>query len=289
MRLDVLQAQGLRSDPAALDAALRAQGFFPGRRAVVVNETGDQHAETVAAALAATGPEAFLLITAGVLPSRSSLRKLFEAGEGRVAAAFYPDPPDRGALRDMLRSVGVAGGADDAALSALESVAHGMDRGSLARLVEVVSLHHSGADRPVDLATVEACAPPSSDDGMGGAAEAAVEAALSGKAARVRAELARLTARGASPVSVALASARRLRQLHALAVGGAPKAAALARLRAPDAADRAQALARHWGAARLEQGLRLMLETDAGLRGGSAAPEHALMERALLRLAAMAG
>ncbi len=63
----------------------------------------------------------------------------------------------------------------------------------------------------------------------------------------------------------------------------------MGRLRAPGAADRAQALTRRWGAARLEQGLRLMLETDAGLRGGSAAPEHALMERALLRLAAMAG
>lgn len=287
MRVDALTATTVRADPAALDAALRATGFFPGPRGVVVRDATDSLVDAIAAALPATGPDAFLLVTADVLPGRSALRKLFEGAPAAVAAAFYPDPLDRNALRALLAREGLRTATDDA-LDALESLAQGLDTGALRRLAQVLALHDTDRSGPLDAATVSSCAPQALEDGASGG-EAAVEAAIAGRSAEARAELARLAARGASPVSVALSAGRRLRQLHAIAIGGAPAAAMLARLRAPGAADQARALATRWGVARLEQALILTLETDARLRGGASAPERALIERTLLRIATLAG
>ncbi len=52
MRLTRLTGADLRADPAALDAALRAQGFFPGARAVLVTQATDGLAPALGAALA---------------------------------------------------------------------------------------------------------------------------------------------------------------------------------------------------------------------------------------------
>ena len=43
-----------------------------------------------------------------------------------------------------------------------------------------------------------------------------------------------------------------------------------------------------WGMFRLEEALKLLVETDLVLRSSSRAPQMAVMERALMRLAMMA-
>jgi len=53
--------------------------------------------------------------------------------------------------------------------------------------------------------------------------------------------------------------------------------------------DRMQRQAQHWGAARLEQALSMMTDTDLALRSaGQSAPAMALVERTLIRLAMLA-
>ncbi|MGR3447429.1 MAG: DNA polymerase III subunit delta, partial [Paracoccus sp. (in: a-proteobacteria)] len=51
MRLTRLAGGGLKKDPAALLDAVKAVGFFPGPRVVLVEDTPDTAAEAVAAAL----------------------------------------------------------------------------------------------------------------------------------------------------------------------------------------------------------------------------------------------
>jgi DNA polymerase III delta subunit len=67
--------------------------------------------------------------------------------------------------------------------------------------------------------------------------------------------------------------------------------AGLAALRPPAGGLRRQAIQRAaaWRRERLEEALRLTVELDLGLRGGSAAPGPALLERTLLRQAALRG
>jgi len=278
MRLTRLTGADLRADPAALDSALRAQGFFPGPRAVLVAAATDGLADALAAALeGAAQPDAFLLVTADALNARSALRKRFEAAPDAVAIAFYPDPPDRDEIAAMARAAGAREITPEAAeaLSAL-----GADRGALARLLEVCALY-AGAGGAVDAAAVEACAPPAGDAGV----DAALDAALAGRPAAVRAQLSRLAARGAGPTEIALASLRRLRLLHAAAAGGQAGRAAAMRVFPFDRRDAVLAAARRLGAARLEAAIGRVLAVDAAARGPAAGIAAAMLERALLRLA----
>jgi DNA polymerase-3 subunit delta len=71
--------------------------------------------------------------------------------------------------------------------------------------------------------------------------------------------------------------------------GGA--SAGVARLRPPVYGPRRDKIARqvsHWGRDRLEKALTALTDTDLQLRSASTAPQAALMERTLIRLAMMA-
>ena len=56
MRLTSLDVSAVRSDPAAIEDALRAQGFFPGRRVVWLADATEALAPSVATALGAASP-----------------------------------------------------------------------------------------------------------------------------------------------------------------------------------------------------------------------------------------
>jgi DNA polymerase-3 subunit delta len=283
MRLDRMTGSDVRSDPARLDAALRAQGFFPGPRVVIVTAATDGLSEIIAAALTdAAAPDAFLLVTADALGPRSTLRRIFEEARDAVSAPCYGDAPNAGDIDALLRGAGAGRGADADAMEALSDVARDIGGGPFARLVEIVALHAASHGGPVELADVTACA---NAEGLS-EADAAADAALSGDLETLRRALARLRAQGVSAVEVCLATQRKLRQLHGLAIQetGAARAA-IERLQPRQRRERVAAQLRSWSAARLERAARLMLETDAGLRGGSPAPPAALLERALLRIA----
>jgi len=51
--------------------------------------------------------------------------------------------------------------------------------------------------------------------------------------------------------------------------------------------DRLSRQANSWGAAKLEQALQLLTETDLQLRSAKPTPDMALLERALIRLSMM--
>jgi DNA polymerase-3 subunit delta len=286
MRLEALPAASLRADPAALDAALRAQGFFPGPRAVVVGEATDAQAETLLAALAeAARPDAFLLVCAGELKAKSTLRQGFEAHPRAAAMACEIVAPDRAAIESALSQAGVRAATAEA-VAALEELGRELDSGELRQLIAVIALHHGDDPAPLPPETVAACAPPD----PGAETDAALAAAAEGRPAELRLLLARLASGGTGGVGLAIAALRHFRMLHRLAAeaGGEGWESAAARLRPPlfgarrDAAIRQ---ARRWTPAALEGAIAALLEADAAARGGSAGPAAAMVERALMRLA----
>ncbi len=108
MRLTRLPAADLRKDPAQALDALKAIGFFPGPRAVFVEDATDQTAGPILTALEAWAPgDAQLIVTAGGLRAGSKLRKAFEAHAKAYATGIYDDPPSRAEIERMLTDAGL--------------------------------------------------------------------------------------------------------------------------------------------------------------------------------------
>lgn len=278
MRLTTMSGAEARTDPARVDEALRSVGFFPGPRATLVTGATDGLAPIAEAALAeAAGPGAFLVMTADVLGGKSALRAVFEAARNAVSAPCYAEMLDRRGVAEALAEAGLS--ADEDALALLEGVAAEQGPAPFTRFLETLSLYSDG--RALSADDIAALRPQAGE----GDADAAVDAALAGDVAVLRAQLARLAARGTSPVEIVLAAQRRFRSLLGLAVSGGRPSGALMRL-PPFVRERLAAQARRLGAARLERALSTLLETDAALRGGSSGPAGAILERALLRIAA---
>lgn len=288
LRLTRLDAAAVLRAPAELDAALRARGFFPGRRVVLVEGAGDALARPLAAMLREIRPEdAFLLVTAGSLASRSALRKLFETGERLVALAFYPAPPDAAELEALLEAAGLAGALTPEALADLARAAQEMDRGALMQLIETIATYALDREAPLDAAELRPLLP----EAVEGELDRLVAAVAEGRAGTVGPLMRRLGASGVGPVSILIAAGRHFRLLLGLDAAPDGVGAALGRVKPPVYGPRRDALAaqvRRWDRRRIEAGLRMLFETDRRLRSPGERPDRALVERCLVRLAIMA-
>jgi DNA polymerase-3 subunit delta len=284
MRLTRLAAADLRKDPAALSDALRAQGFFPGPRAVVLDDATDGLAETLAAALADWREgDAALVVTAAQLPARSALRKLFEGHPNAYAAALYDDPPGREEIEAEMRRAGLAE-VDREGMAALTALARGIGPGDFRQTLEKLALYKLGDAAPVSAEDVAAVAPAASDAALDEVLDAAAEANLTALGPLLR----RIEAQGVAPVTLCLSATRHFRQLHAAASAPGGAAEGVGTLKPPVFGPRRDRLVRQaqaWGVPRLEQALGLLVDTDLSLRSSSRAPAMAQVERTLVRLA----
>lgn len=281
MRLARLPAADLRRDPAALQTAMTSAGFFPGPRAVLVEDAADGLAPILADALAAHRPgDAQIVATAGALPARSKLRRAFEDHPSAAALPFYDDPPGRAEVEAALLAAGAA--ADPGALAALEGIAREGGPAALRDCAEKLALYMHGRPEPAGPEDVAAVAPAPPEAEL----DAVLAAAAAGDAAALAPLLRRLPARAGAAVALVLGATRHFRTLHAAATAGA------ASIRPPLYGPRralVERQARHWGAARLEEALAILIEADLALRApGARAPAMPVAERALVRLAMLA-
>lgn len=280
MRLTRLQGADVRKDPAALMDAMKAQGFFPGPRVAFVEEATDTLAPAVTEALKDwRAGDAQIVVTAGGLTAKSALVKLFEAHPTARAIGIYDDPPSREEIEATLRKSGLAE-IDRAAMTDLLALAKELDPGDFRQTVEKIALYKWGDATPLTSADVAAMAPTTVEAEVDDVLDAVAE----GRGAAVGQLMRRLEGQGVLPVTLCIFAMRHFRLLHALAVD--PRGPASFRLRGPRK-DRIARQAGDWGVRRLEDALRLIVETDLTLRSASRAPAMAVMERALIRLAMM--
>ena len=287
MRLTRLSAADLRRDGAALLDAVKAVGFFPGPRAVLVEDAGDGQTDAMAAALDDWQEgDATMVVTAGLLNARSKLRKLFEGHGKALSAAIYDDPPSRAEIEAELKRAGLAQ-VDPAAMADLEALARALDPGDLRQTLEKIALYKIGDATPLTGAEIGLLAPAT--------IEAAVDDLLHAVAERRVGEIGplmqKLDGQGEAPVGLIIAATRHFRALHTAAADPKGPAAGLARQRPPvfgPRRDRMVRQAQDWPMDRLETALHLLVDTDLALRsGGQTAPQMALVERAFIRLAMM--
>ena len=287
MRLTRLSGADVRKDPAMVLDALKAQGFFPGPRAVVVEEATDTIVKALTSALTdwAEG-DATLIATAGQLTPRSALRKLFEGHPKAAAIAIYDNPPDRSDIEEMLGAAGVPA-PDRDAMEAILALSRAMEPADLRQTIQKLGLYMLNQSGPTTIADVEACAPQTTEADL----DDALNAVADGRSADLGPILRRLYAQGMQPVGLCIGTMRHFRSLHAAASDPGGAAQGVGKLRPPVFGPRRDKIVRQassWGRPRLERALTVLTDTDLALRSaGQTAPQAALMERALIRLAMM--
>jgi DNA polymerase-3 subunit delta len=287
MRLTRMTAAELRKDPARLMDALKAQSFFPGPRVVFVEEASDSIAKIVTPALADWQPDdAMLVITAGQLAARSSLRKCFESHKNAYAAAVYTDPPSREEIEATLKQAGVATLSPEASAD-LNTLARNLDPGDFAQTMEKLGLYKLGDDTPVSSADVAACAPASIEAVLDDALHMIAEA----RVAEIGLMMSRLKGQGVNPTTICIGATRHFRTLHLAASHPGGPEAGLSSARPPvfgPRRDRMSRQARAMGMRKLETVLGILTDTDLGLRSSRPIPARAMLERAFIRIAMLA-
>lgn len=287
MRLTRMSGADLRSEPALALDAVKAVGFFPGQRAVFVEEATDGAAPAILSALEEWQPgDACLVVTAGALKASSKLRKGFEAHKNAYATGIYDDPPSRAEIEAQVQAAGLTNLSRDAE-QLLGVYASQLSPGDFAQLIEKTGLYKHGDSGPLTPEDIEACAPQSVEAELDDILNIVAE----GRSGEIGPMLRRLQAQGTNPVSLVIGATRHFRTLYAAASDPGGAAAGVGRLRPPVFGPRRDRIVRQasgWGAPRLESALTVLTDTDLQLRSaGQTAPAMALVERMLIRLAMM--
>lgn len=289
MRLARINAADLRKDKAMLSDAIKAQSFFPGPRVAFVEDATETLAPVIITALSDWQEgDAQVIVTAGTLKATSKLRKLFEAHPNAYAAAIYDDPPTKAEIEAELARAGL-GDVSPVAMTDLAALARSLDPGDFRQTIEKLGLYKLGDDTPLDSEDIVACAPASTEADLDEVLNIVSEA----RPGEIGPVMRRLRAQGVQPVGLCIGATRHFRTLYAAASDPGGAAQGIARVRPPVFGPRRDQMLRQaqkWGAPKLQKALSLLTETDLKLRSaGQTAPDMALMERALVRLAWMAG
>ena len=275
-----------RTSHARLAEEASALSLIGGRRVVRVREALDSLAPAVTAHL--KGEADTLVILEGPdLPARSKLRTLLEAHEFGAAIGCYP--LDGRALSDTIRSVLAEHDlrAEPDALALLESLL-GADQAQTRSELDKLALY-MGQGGVVGIADVAACV----GDGAGLTGQEAVAEALAGRVGPADRALNAAMGEGLAPVAILRIAQTQLHRLHrarlAVAAGASP-AEAMEKARPPvffkDKPGFSRAL-ELWSVAAIEDALAHLFAAESACKR-TGAPDHALAEGAILRVAARA-
>jgi DNA polymerase-3 subunit delta len=287
MRLTRMTGADIRKDPAMLTDALRAQGFFPGPRAVFLEEAADGVTKIVEKALADwQKDDATLVVTAGQLAARSSLRKFFETHPNAYAAGVYTDPPSREEIESTLAKAGLTQIGPES-MGDLQTLARSLDPGDFSQTMEKLALYKLNDPSPVSAADIIACAPATTEAVLDDALNLIAEA----RVGEVGIVMHKLEGQGINPTTICIGATRHFRTLHAAASHPKGPEAGLSASRPPvfgPRRDRMGRQARALGMHKLENMLTILTDTDLSLRSSRPIPARALLERAFIRIAMLA-
>jgi DNA polymerase III subunit delta len=284
MRLTRIQASELRKDASLLADASRAVGFFPGPRVAFVEEATDGLTATLADALQGWRKgDAQIVVTAGNLTGKSTLKTLFEKHLNAVCIGLYDEPPTREEIETELHRAGLKQIPPDA-MTDLTTLARALDPGDFRQTLEKIALYKYRDPTPLTPQEIHDLAPATIEAEV----DDLLNAVADQNANAIGPLLRRLEGQGVLPVTLCIGALRHFKALH-LAVtdsGGIGSGLMKARVFGPRR-DAMQRQAGNWGMHKLESALSLLIETDMTLRSTSRAPTMAVMERALIRLAMM--
>ena len=274
----------VRTDPACLVDEAASLSFTGGRRVVRIREATDAVAEAFEALLATAACEALVVVEAGQLATRSSLRRLFEAAGNAAAVACYVDSGSvlSQVISDTLANHGL--GVTPEAIGFLAANL-GSDRAVTRSELEKLALYMGGTGT----VKIEDAIAVVGDNGIM-SIDSTIYAACGGDSPALDRSLARAFAEGIQPVTMLRAAARHLQRLHlarALVDKGRSPDQAMMALKPPvfqGLKDRFRDQTRRWDGERLAIALEIVTEAELDCKT-TGTPVDAVCSRALMRLA----
>ena len=279
-----LSGAALRSDPARLADEAAALAFTGGRRVVRVTDATDGVTSVFKDFLAESRDGTFVIVEAGELASRSSLRRLFEGAKSAAIIPCYADDARSlaGVIVETLERHGLSAPGDVIAYLADHL---GADRMMTRNELEKVALYKGGPGS-LTLHDVMACV----GDGAATSLDAVAFAAASGDGPVLDRALRRAFTEGISAIAVLRAAARHFLRLHlasGLAAQGRTLDQAMAALKPRvifTVAERFRSQLRRWPATRLARALQILTEAELECKSTGRPPE-VICGRALMRIA----
>ncbi len=290
-----LSESDLKNDPARLFDEAAALSMMGGRRLIRLRINGDSQSKVIGEFVSDLDAgnkalEGFLLVEAGDLGPRSSVRKLFEASKSAAALPCYPD--DAGTVEKLIEDT-LRGHGWQAPMETMGFlVSHlGSDRQLTRQELEKLVLYlGKGEGRsPVSLADAQAAI----GDASALTVDGLLDAVGAGDVDRVDTELTKCFDGGQTPVGLLRAATghfSRLARVAALVGTGVPAGQAIGKLRPPIHFKRRQSFERQvslWRPKLLAQALDLLLASEARCKT-TGAPDVMICGDALVRLAVRA-
>ena len=287
-RVYEMDSPALIDDPARLGDEAAAISMMGGRRVVRITNVGDRTTKIFKPFLEDPPGDGFVIISAGELAAKSSLRKLFESSDNAIALACYSDSAEtRDALIDSI--IIKAGFHIDQDARAYLNTHLGNDRMVSRQELEKLILYKGDDETPINLEDVSV----NVGDSASRAFDEAGSAALSGQLPALIKALNKAYEEGDNPVGVLRLVSRRLQRMHLVASmseAGNSLESGFKALRPPAFSREAGELRRllsRWSAPRLGEALKIVSEAEQQCKS-TGMPAEAICTRALMRLAGAA-
>ena len=285
MRLARISRENLKKAPEQAIDLCKAQGFFPGERALLIEEANETVTDTIITAIDAwQDGDATIVVTAGSLKPSSSLRKFFEQKKNIFSVPIYDNPITKFEVEKIIAESGLQNVTQEI-LNQLITIASELQPGDFKQSVNKLALYKLNDETPITYRDVINCTPASNE----AAIDEVLNVILAGNEFKVSQILGRLRSQGVLPVTLVIAATRHFKTLFSIISNPSGVSVGAAALRPPIYGPRKEMLinqAQKWGPVKIKNAIKILTATDLKLRSADQqAPQMALVERHLIRIA----
>ena len=285
MRLSRISRENLKKTPEQAIDLCKTRGFFPGARALLIEEANETITDTIIKAIDAwKDGDATVVVTSGSLKPSSNLRKFFEQKKNTFSAPIYDNPITKFEVEKIIAEAGLQNVTHDS-FTQLAAIASELQPGDFKQSVEKLTLYKLKDETPVTYQDIINCTPASNEADI----DQVLNAVLTGNDFEVSQIVGRLRSQGILPVTLIIAATRHFKAVFSIISNPGGVSAGAAALRPPIYGPRKDALikqAQKWGPEKVKRAIKILIATDLQLRSANQrAPQMALVERLFIRLA----
>ena len=285
MRLTRILRENLKKAPEQAIDLCKAQGFFPGQRALLIEEANETISDVIIKAVDVWKDwDATLILTSGPLKPASTLRKFFEQHKNTVCVAIYDNPMTRPEMEKIISDAGLKNVTQDS-FNHLSQIAFQLEPGDFKQTVEKLALYKLNDKTHLTHQDIRNCIPISNEAQI----DEVLAVVLSGHHSKINQIINQLRSQGVLPVTLVIAITRHFKVLFSISANPKGASAGAAALKPPVFGPRKEKLitqAQKWGPEKIKGAIKIITETDLQLRSqNQQAPQMTLVERLLIRLA----
>lgn len=285
LRLETLSPQELGKTAMPIVDLARASGFFSGARGVQVFGANENNKAAIDALLEEWQPgDATLYMQMGALKKSSKTRQLLEKDPRCAIIAIYDDPLTRAEFDKHVANKNLH--LEREAANVAYAIARSHDESLLSSFLEILALYQGDAGNPLTESEVLRLAPSAGESDI----DDIVAALSKGNRQVLHQSLKQAEIAGTNIQTILGAALRHFTRLHYLKAQSNP-AGAIGQMRPPvfgAARDALIAQVRVWNLASIEIAIETLSGLENSLRTTSTLPNHAMLERAFMKVASVA-